>query len=774
LSGPNYFPKPLVMDDNNNLYVAGWFRDSLTISVAGIDTRIYSTGIQNESWIAKFSEFGTLVWLKSFNGSNKVELGGFDYFDGNLYLTINLNDSMDADPDTGTFLIATPTHFGTTMLVCIDTSGSFNRATRLVYSYHFNSGMDDLGNIYLIGNIRTLTFFNFPDTNSIRQPSNADRIFLAKYDSLGSFNRVNTQRGQGIGSTKFTLDDDGNSYLFGYLNDSTYLDGNRMSHLLVQVGASPNTGYFASYDSSLNCVEAYSTNIFFTAPKVISNDLGVQYFGSYNQTPDTFDLDLDPFSFRWEGHKFLVNYLNICRPQHNFETSKFCQNDSLFRKGQWFKSDTILFDTVSFSSQCDSIYVEYLVSDFGSIDTIRLNACDSLISPSGNHVWFIDSLYLDTLSNVAGCDSILVIDLSILSSSFTNITDTGCNQYTSPSGLHTWTQSGVFLDTLTNQFGCDSVLSISLTIGLSKLTSTSLRSCNSFTSPSGMIYNQSTVFTDTLSTAYSCDSLVTFNLSIDTNTTAQLSMAACDTLFSPSGKFKWTSSGPHLDTIQNSVGCDSIMTINIAISSSSSSVSYDTSCAPYSSPSGRFSWDSTAVYTDTLMNSQSCDSVLNIHLEIKKVDVRVSDTLSLTALWANALNATFQWFKCDSTYVVLADETNSLFTPAQGGMYSVEVNQNGCVDTSDCAVYNRVGVAGEIGQASRYALIPNPNRGHFEIHQESPLAYQFEIYSFIGQLINSGTSSTKTQKFELEIASGTYILKIIDKNRTSFLKAIID
>jgi hypothetical protein len=41
---------------------------------------------------------------------------------------------------------------------------------------------------------------------------------------------------------------------------------------------------------------------------------------------------------------------------------------------------------------------------------------------------------------------------------------TGCNSYTSPSGNYTWSTNGSYYDTLTNAQGCDSVLSIALTI----------------------------------------------------------------------------------------------------------------------------------------------------------------------------------------------------------------------------------------------------------------------------------------------------------------------
>ncbi len=48
--------------------------------------------------------------------------------------------------------------------------------------------------------------------------------------------------------------------------------------------------------------------------------------------------------------------------------------------------------------------------------------------------------------------------------SFSASTISACDSYTSPSGNYTWTQSGTYMDTIPNAAGCDSVITINLTI----------------------------------------------------------------------------------------------------------------------------------------------------------------------------------------------------------------------------------------------------------------------------------------------------------------------
>ena len=71
-------------------------------------------------------------------------------------------------------------------------------------------------------------------------------------------------------------------------------------------------------------------------------------------------------------------------------------------------------------------------------------------------------IYLQ-VTDLLGCtkiDSVLIQDLS----STSTITVSNCNSYTSPSGLYTWTSSGTYLDTIPNSIGCDSIITINLTI----------------------------------------------------------------------------------------------------------------------------------------------------------------------------------------------------------------------------------------------------------------------------------------------------------------------
>ena len=67
-----------------------------------------------------------------------------------------------------------------------------------------------------------------------------------------------------------------------------------------------------------------------------------------------------------------------------------------------------------------------------------------------------------------GCDSIITISLTVNNSAATSLNETVCDNYLSPGG-NTYTVSGTYQDTLQTAAGCDSVITINLTVNNSNL-----------------------------------------------------------------------------------------------------------------------------------------------------------------------------------------------------------------------------------------------------------------------------------------------------------------
>ena len=123
-----------------------------------------------------------------------------------------------------------------------------------------------------------------------------------------------------------------------------------------------------------------------------------------------------------------------------------------------FSSGDVEFDALSLNGDdsdcvCNTNY-----------STDIVNSCDSYTWTDGNTYISSNNIATDTFVNVTGCDSIINLDLTVnFSSFFTDFVDV-CDSYTWIDG-NTYTSSNNSATyTLTNAVGCDSIVSLDLTI----------------------------------------------------------------------------------------------------------------------------------------------------------------------------------------------------------------------------------------------------------------------------------------------------------------------
>jgi hypothetical protein len=285
---------------------------------------------------------------------------------------------------------------------------------------------------------------------------------------------------------------------------------------------------------------------------------------------------------------------------------------------------------------------------------------------------------------------------------------TGCNaSYTSPSGNHVWTQAGTYTDTVQSIMACDSILTITLAFNTSTSDSIVESVCESYTSPSGFYtWTTSGIYSDTLVNAAGCDSILTIDLSVN-NSSSEFSVDACNSYTIPSGNNTYIFSGSYFDTIPNASGCDSSMLIHVTILQNSSSSITASGCNGYTSPSGLYYWTESGTYIDTATAANGCDSMITVNLTIDTVNDGI--TKSGKTLSATAVGANYEWMKCSDSSLV-SGETGKTYSPNKTGWYAVIVTQNGCTDTSECLKVNIVGVEG-FASGLEISVFPNPTSG---------------------------------------------------------------
>ncbi|MEM7038013.1 MAG: T9SS type A sorting domain-containing protein, partial [Bacteroidota bacterium] len=341
--------------------------------------------------------------------------------------------------------------------------------------------------------------------------------------------------------------------------------------------------------------------------------------------------------------------------------------------------------------------------------------------------------------------------------------------YTSPSGNFVWDSTGTYTDTLMNAAGCDSLVIVNLLVFSGDTIAPT--TCGPYTSPSGNhVWTSTGTYSDTLTNALGCDSILTINLLV--NSAANFDTIApttCGPYTSPSGNFTWTTTGMYTDSLVAANGCDSIITVNLTVNQPSSVIMADTACFSYTGPSGQI-WSTSGMYMDTIPNSVSCDSFITINLTVLNVDITVS--LSGNVITSNAINATYQWLACDNNFGAIPLATNMSYTPGINGNYAVEVTDVfGCVDTSACTFVLAVSTP-EPQYGTLATIFPNPHTQNFHLQLKGALEpFRMRILDVTGRLLLQ-ESFVNEQEIVVEIPgpAGFYFVEIEAEGRRQVLK----
>lgn len=436
-----------------------------------------------------------------------------------------------------------------------------------------------------------------------------------------------------------------------------------------------------------------------------------------------------------------------------------------------YTTDGIYMDTIPNFGGCDSIMTITLDIISSSTASLNISSCDSYTVPSGDETYTVDGIYMDTIPNFEGCDSVLTITVDISYSSSSSLNIMACNTYTVPSGDETYTADGVYMDTIPNVSGCDSIMTITLDIVSSSTASLNISSCESYTVPSGdETYTVDGVYMDTIPNFEGCDSIMTITVDIINASASSISVTECDSYTVPSGNATYLTSGVYLDTIPNFVGCDSVITITLTINYSTGSYYEATSCFSHTYNSQTYT--TSGMYTQTLTNSVGCDSVITLNLTIHQVDISVTQTGGTFA--AAGTGIWFQWLYCDSSMAQIPGAVNQEFTPTANGNYAVVVMNLFCSDTSACYNIDNVGISKD-DNSSIFTVYPNPTTGEFTLSFLNPVENAtIRLVSLSGQILTTITNMNGTN-IALDLsgqADGVYIIEVITEGSAEQIRIL--
>jgi hypothetical protein len=387
-------------------------------------------------------------------------------------------------------------------------------------------------------------------------------------------------------------------------------------------------------------------------------------------------------------------------------------------------------------------------------DTLYLNNLSA--NEAGNYICNITSSCGNAASNT--------VAVTVKAKTFGAISQTVCFGDTYTFNGSALAQSGSYNDTLVNATGCDSILTLNLTVRPRISSTQSAVICNG----SSITFNGQTItaagqYFDTLTSVSSCDSFITMNVTLAQATASSFSYAACGSF--TFGGVTLTTGGTYSDTITNVAGCDSVITLTLTINTATSSSIADTICNGASYTFGTQTLSTSGSYTDTLINSTGCDSVVTLLLYVRPA-LNVSIAQSGLDLTATAGFATYQW-ELNSNNITGANA--DLYAATANGDYTVVVTDaNNCSATSSALNVTGVGIKDMSASSVSFSLYPNPANEVLNIRCDDKLV-SVEISDILGKAVK--TLSGDIRKMNIaDIASGVYTAKIITTDGKVALK----
>ncbi len=197
----------------------------------------------------------------------------------------------------------------------------------------------------------------------------------------------------------------------------------------------------------------------------------------------------------------------------------------------------------------------------GGVSYLWTSGSDSAVLNIHPSASLVDTVIV---TDANGCKASGQVDIIAIQPSVSNVTAGVCVGGSYNFNGRILTIPGTYTDTLTATIGCDSIVVLTLQINGVITTTVNASICQGGSySFKGQNLTTAGTYIDSLSATGGCDSIVTLHLAVGVPSTGAVTASFCaDTGYTYHGRV-YNTSGTYLDTLVNASGCDSIVTLNL-------------------------------------------------------------------------------------------------------------------------------------------------------------------------------------------------------------------
>lgn len=295
-----------------------------------------------------------------------------------------------------------------------------------------------------------------------------------------------------------------------------------------------------------------------------------------------------------------------------------CYGETWQYRGMNIDKPGVYYDSLVASTGCDSVYklVYTWLASYHFYDTVNICIGDHY-NFRGRDIYKAGT-YFDSLQTYRGCDSIYELYLNVVKTFHDVQTVSICsNEYYNFRGT-ALNKSGIYFDSLKNSYGCDSIYELRLSILPHYLIPEYIEFCQgSSYQYKGITITKPGIYYDSLKTKLGCDSIIQLIVNYSPRYLFVDTAVIC-----AGSAYHWRGrdvslAGQYYDSLLTVRGCDSIFKLVLSVVQPFYNIEYVDICSnEYYDFHGRY-LNKSGVYFDSLKNHQGCDSIYELHINIK-------------------------------------------------------------------------------------------------------------------------------------------------------------
>lgn len=301
--------------------------------------------------------------------------------------------------------------------------------------------------------------------------------------------------------------------------------------------------------------------------------------------------------------------ISVAAPSGSSYTTQACQGQSRYIAGTWQTVAGTYYDTLTNAAGCDSVVtILFILNPISQVtrDTVAICLGDSYLGNTQA------GLYSDTFY-IGGQCRVDVLDLRVLQGGTSNRAQAICHGDSVWIGGAWRFAAGSFNDTLTNQSsnGCDSIVTVALSVLQHSASLQNITICpgQSYFA-GGATQTTAGTYLDTLTTANGCDSVRTTVLTLSTTIRDTIAQTVCEGTVVAG----YNATGVYLDTFATANGCDSIRLLNLTVIPTFRTTDVVTICFGGS----HLGYNTTGTYQDTMVDlATGCLRILTTNLTVR-------------------------------------------------------------------------------------------------------------------------------------------------------------